>query len=239
VAPGLLDRLSEAVAAHPDYAVLGPVILFMDSPDTVMTDGCIFNDPAFNGFFQRKEVPVTNSAPPAVTDVDVVNGCCMLVRADVFERAGLFDEHLFIYHDETDFCLRAKAAGYRAGVIDHALIWHKGSATSKATGKKSIRYFDARNLLYVLRKHGGARAHGRTMRASAAGYARYMFYWYCSEREAGNDAAAAAVIDGVCDGLAGRGGPYTAGRRLLAPPIRIAFEALRRRPQALRGAMSS
>lgn len=230
VAPEILDRLADAVDAHPDYAVLGPVIMFMDDPGTVMTDGCVFNDPGFNGFFQRKPVPVTRATPPAITDVDVVNGCCMLVRADVFRRIGFFDEHIFIYHDETDLCLRAKAAGYRAGVIDHALVWHKGSATMKATGKKSARYFDARNLLYLLRKHGGATARGRSQRASAVSYFRYMYYWYCSEREGGDERAARAVVDGICDGLAGIGGTYRERRRLLAPAIHLAFELLRRRP---------
>ncbi|HEX4347309.1 MAG TPA: hypothetical protein VHZ73_07035, partial [Vicinamibacterales bacterium] len=63
-------------------------------------------------------------------------------------------------------------------------------------------------------------------------------YWYCSELEAGNAAAAAAVIDGVCDGLAGRGGPYVARPRVFAVPVRITFEALRRRPRILRTATS-
>ena len=36
---------------------------------------------------------------------------------------------IFMYHDEADLCLRVQAGG-RLGVIDHGLIWHKGSATS-------------------------------------------------------------------------------------------------------------
>lgn len=231
VDPGLIDRLREAVAAHPDYAVVGPVIYFMGDPDVVMTDGCIFNEPDFHGFFQRKPVPLTWSRPPAITEVDVVNGCCMMVRADVLDRIGLFDDSMFIYHDETDLCLRALEAGYRAGVIDHALIWHKGSATIKATGKRMARYYDARNLLYVLRKHGGATRHGRTRLQSCAMYLRSMYYWYCTEREEGHDHSADAVIEGICDGVAGRRGRYRERRRVMVSPIRVAFELLRKRPR--------
>ena len=79
-----------------------------------------------------------------------------MIRADMIRTIGLFDDRIFMYHDEADLCLRVIAAGGRLGVIDHALIWHKGSATSKATGKKSIRYFDARNLWYLLKKHRSA-----------------------------------------------------------------------------------
>ncbi len=233
VDPSLVDRLQEAVVAHPEYAVVGPVIYFMGDPDVVMTDGCVFNAPDFHGFFQRKAVPLTRLRPPSVTEVDVVNGCCMMVRADVFARIGLFDDSMFIYHDETDLCLRALAAGYKAGVIDHALIWHKGSASFKSTGKRMARYYDARNLLYVLRKHGGAPQHGRTRLQTSVMYARYMYYWYCTERDEGHVQAADAVLEGICDGLSNRMGRYEERRRLFVAPLRGAFELLRRRPRGL------
>jgi GT2 family glycosyltransferase len=230
VSANLLDRLREAVGADPSYGIIGPVIKFMGDPELVMTDGCIFNAPGYVGFFQRKPVPLIESAPPRITEVDVVNSCCIFVSSDVFRRIGLFDEGMFIYHDETDLCLRARAAGFRAGVIDHALVWHKGSATTKATGRQSTRYYDARNLLYVLRKHRGARGHGRSRLRSAAMYVRYMYYWYCAELEAGSPRAAEAVIDGMCDGLSGRQGRYEDRPRALRAPIRGIFALLRRRP---------
>jgi hypothetical protein len=66
-----------------------------------------------------------------------------------------------------------------------------------------------------------------------------MYFWYCAEQEAGNDASATAVIDGIVDGLLGRRGPYVPGPRLLVRPVRLLFEFARRRPRAaLRGAGS-
>lgn len=226
----LIDRMRDAVTAHGDYSVIGPVIKFMDDPGIVMTDGTMFNVPGAHGFFVRKPVPVTATLPPAITPVDIVNGCCMMIRADAVREVGLFDESLFMYHDETDYCLRVRAAGRRLGVIDHALVWHKGSATSIATGKRSVRYFDARNLVHVLRKHRGAPEHGRSRVRTWAAYLRYMYYWFDAERDAGRKDSADAVLQGVADGLAGRRGPYGPKRRLLSLPFRILFEAARHRP---------
>ena len=44
---------------------------------------------------------MTGADPPQVTEGDIVNAVCMLVRAEVFPTIGLFDERFFSYHDET------------------------------------------------------------------------------------------------------------------------------------------
>src|SRR5262249_42068360 len=84
VSPHFVSRLDRTAAAHPNFGVFGPVIYFMDEPAEVMTDGCVFNRPEGVGFFQRLAVPVAPADPPALTDVDIVNGCCMAVRREVF-----------------------------------------------------------------------------------------------------------------------------------------------------------
>ena len=53
-----------------------------------------------------------------------VSGCAMLVRAELFERAGGFDEGYFLYSEDVDFCMRAAAAGARVGVCDRPLVDH-------------------------------------------------------------------------------------------------------------------
>jgi hypothetical protein len=143
----------------------------------------------------------------------------------------MFDEQFFIYHDETDFCLRALAAGFRCGVMSEQLVWHKGSSTFKATGKRFARYYDSRNLVYLLKKHNGARHHGRSRRQTAATCFKYLYFRYCHEREDGHEDAADAIIEGLLDGLAGRQGPFAPHRRPTLPAVRAAFEGLRHRPR--------
>ena len=230
----LVTTMAAAATANPAYAILGPVLNYMSEPAIVMTDAVLFNRPTFHGFFERKEVPVTLSQPPAATDTDVVNGCCMMIAAPVFRAIGQFDESMFIYHDETDFCLRAWAAGFRCGVIDHQLVWHKGSSTFVDVGKRMARYYDSRNLWYVLRKHHGAKRHGRSWRSTAAMYVRYNYYRYCVERENNFPVSADAVIEGICDGFAGRGGRYVERRRPFLALWRLLFNALQRRPRVKR-----
>src|SRR5207247_1369595 len=75
VRPDIVGRLLAAASAHPDFGVIGPVIRYMDEPELVMTDGAGFNRADAPGFFPRIPVPEVAADPPAVTEVDIVNGC--------------------------------------------------------------------------------------------------------------------------------------------------------------------
>lgn len=234
VTTDFVERLLCAAAAHSDFGVIGPVINFMDDPDEVMTDGCDFNRPGAPGFFQRHEVPLVRSEPPVISEVDIVNGCCMMIGRPVFDHIGLIDERFFLIHEESDFCLRARQAGFRCGVFGESLVWHKGSSSFKRSGKRWQRYYDARNLALLLQKHRRTHVSGRSAWQSRVQYLKYVFHRYTIEREEGQDDAANAVIEGLCDALAGRFGPYAPRRRLALPLVRALFELGRKRslPQA-------
>ncbi len=227
VAPDFVARLTAAAAAHPAHGVLGPIIRFMDPPHEVQTDGCQFNEPGRPGFFQRKPVDLVAGAIPAVTEVDIVNGCCMMVRADVFRRIGLIDERFFLIHEESDFCLRARRAGFRCGVLGEALVWHKGSSSFKRTGGRWQRYYDARNLYLLLSKHSASHRRGRGVLRSLWEYLKYTYHRYALEREAGHVDSADAVVQGLHDALARRFGPFRADPRPALPLLRGVFEACR------------
>jgi GT2 family glycosyltransferase len=221
--------LVTAANSQADYGILGPVINFMDDPGEVMTDGCVFNRPGYPGFFQRQPVPLRRADPPAVTEVDIVNGCCMMIGRQVFERIGLIDERFFLIHEESDFCLRARQAGFRCGVLGEALVWHKGSSSFKRSGKRWQRYYDARNLRLLLHKHQRTHRVGRGPWRSRLEYLKYVYYRYAIERQAGQADAADAVLEGAWDAIAGRYGPYAPGPRRAVPLMRARFELWRKR----------
>lgn len=228
VHPRLVERLLAAAAAHPHYGVIGPVIRYMDEPDQVMTDGTAFNRPGGAGFFGRLPVAETPADPPAVADTDIVNGCAMMVRAGVFRRVGPVDDRFFLIHEESDFCLRVRRAGWGCGVLAEGLVWHKGSSAFKRSGKRWQRYYDARNLGLLVSKHAAGGGPGRGGLASYAAYLRYAYHRYCHEREDGHPDAADAVLEGLADFVGRRFGPYRPGRRWAVPVLRGVFEAARR-----------
>jgi GT2 family glycosyltransferase len=217
-----LRVLAEVCAASPEFGIIGPVIGRHGEPSVVMTDGCLFNRLAHGAFFWRQEIPVEPTGKVRVHATEIVNGCCMLVRSEVFRTIGMFDERFFMYHEESDFCLRAREAGFSLGLINRMLVWHKGSQSFKATGRSVQRYFDIRNLALLLRKHptGAGR---RSKVQSWLAYFRYANHRFSIEHEAQENAAANAVLEGVSDALIRRYGVYAPQGRVLVGLLRGPF----------------
>jgi hypothetical protein len=234
VSEELISRLVDASKGNPDFGIIGPIINHMEFPAEVQTDGCLFNRVNTQGFFQRKVVPLARFSPPAITQVDIVNGCCMMISRSVFESIGLIDERFFLIHEESDFCLRAFEAGFRCGVIGESLVWHKHSASFNRTGNWRQRYYDVRNLFLLLRKHRALHLDSRSKCRSWQWYCKYVYYLYCIEKENGREEGVKAVVQGLCDAISGRFGPWEPRRPFGAPLICRPLEAAWR----LRGSKS-
>ena len=85
-------------------------------------------------------------------EVDRLEGSCMLIRREVFESIGLLDEEYFLYWEETDFCIRAKKAGFMNVYCPKAKIWHKiGGSTQKMSHIRT--YFGTRNRFLFVAKN--------------------------------------------------------------------------------------
>lgn len=67
--------------------------------------------------------------------VDYVSGCCLLIKKEVFEKIGLFDERFFLYYEDVDFCLRARKAGFEIGVETSTVVYHHLNEHKKKRGE--------------------------------------------------------------------------------------------------------
>lgn len=81
-----------------------------------------------------------------VAKVDFASGAAMLVRREVFEQIGFFDDDYFMYFEDVDFCVRAKKRGWNVLYVPEALVWHK-VAQSSGIGSGLNDYYISRNRL--------------------------------------------------------------------------------------------
>jgi GT2 family glycosyltransferase len=99
-----------------------------------------------------------------------LKGACLLVRADLFRRAGGFDESFFAYFEETDLCWRLLNMGGRLVHVDAALVTHDvGRTTTKVFTSPYIDYLSFRNRISTIRKNGDVRFQLRVIPIHVAG----------------------------------------------------------------------
>ena len=154
LAPDALAKLLEAARANPRAGVLAPVILSREEPDRVASAGIRFSLTTGRMRHVAAGRPLSLLPPAPAHHVDAVSGCAMLVRRDVFEKAGLLDEAFFFSFEDVEFCLRARKAGFDVLCVPEAIAYHEGGRSIGRTSPERV-YFAARNHLRVARLAGG------------------------------------------------------------------------------------
>jgi len=84
-------------------------------------------------------------------DVDHVIGAFYLIRRDLFEALGGFDERFFVYLEDLDLSRRAAASGWRCHYLADAVAFHKGGGTSDQVKAHRLFYSLRSRLLYALK----------------------------------------------------------------------------------------
>ena len=105
-----------------------------------------------------------------------------MIKADVFDRLGGFDEAFWpAWWEDVDFCRRLLAAGHRIRYVPDAVFEHQGGVSVEALGARSFeRVFAANRQRYVRKHHGrlaaavvgGLGIVGAAMRAAARAVSR-------------------------------------------------------------------
>ena len=106
--------------------------------------------------------------PTAPVQVDWAAGASILLRAEMLDEIGGFDETFFLYFEETDLMRRAAQAGWTCWYVPEASVVHIGSVS---TGMKEARRMPA--YWFASRRHYFVKNHGRAY-ATAAWAARVM-----------------------------------------------------------------
>jgi hypothetical protein len=87
-----------------------------------------------------------------IREVFWASGACLFVRAKVFWDLGGFDENLFAYYEEIDFCWRLQQKDLKVYYCGFSQVYHLGSATI-GTHNPYKTYLKFRNRALVLYKN--------------------------------------------------------------------------------------
>ena len=121
MAPGALDALRSAAAAHPGWGAWQALVT-MPGGEAINTSGGIvhFLGVAWAGLCEE---PFAR-APKEPVEVGFASGAAMVVRRDAWRETGGFDERYFMYGEDVDLSLRLRLRGYGVGVVPTAHVEH-------------------------------------------------------------------------------------------------------------------
>jgi GT2 family glycosyltransferase len=176
VEPGFVGPLVEEAERRPDAGALCSKILYFAPRDRIWFAGAAFDPRRGHGRhvrYRERDDP----AETEVTETDRACGAAMLVPRAVLERVGDFDGELFFYAEDTDWSLRARAAGLRHWVVPRSRIYHKVSVTSGGENMPTPLYYGTRNTLVVCERHAPLGAFGTWRRRAlvvAANFAQAL-----------------------------------------------------------------
>ena len=158
VLDGAIDRLTMFATANPAAGIWGARTLFGNGTldptsvwarmtpwsmatrafglDHAFPASALFNPEGYGGWKRD-----------SMRAVDIVTGCFLMIRRELWETLGGFDRAFFMYGEEADLCLRAAKLGARPLFTPTATIIHYGGASERTQAGKIEKLFRAKVTL--------------------------------------------------------------------------------------------
>lgn len=157
--PGATRILYDTLMADPKLGLVGAQLEYEDGSfqhsafhfpglrqlwvEFFPTPGRLY-DSAFNGRY-----PCALSEAGQPFSVDFTLGATMMLRREVIEQTGMFDEQFFMYCEEIDWAWRIHKAGWDVRCVPAARITHlSGQSTGQARPQSVINLWTSRLRLY-------------------------------------------------------------------------------------------
>jgi N-acetylglucosaminyl-diphospho-decaprenol L-rhamnosyltransferase len=163
VRAGAIGSLVRFMESHPDVGIAGSSFENVDGSDWPIA----FHFPSLMSemlqgmelgplmrLFKRWTVAIEMTQVPQ--PIDWICGASMLIRPALLHAIGGMDENYFLYFEETDFCYRAKKAGFATWYVPESRVMHiRGQSTTvtdetRGPQRLPAYWFDSRRRYFAM-----------------------------------------------------------------------------------------
>ncbi len=163
VRPGAISKLARFLEQHPEAGIAGSSFENLDGADwpiafrfpTMMSE--IDSGLEFGLVTRLLHKWIAARRMKGIAEqVDWISGASMMIRPAVIAAIGGMDEGYFLYFEETDFCRRARSAGFLTWYVPESRVMHIVGQSTKLTqpGNTPIRlpayWFASRSRYFVM-----------------------------------------------------------------------------------------
>jgi hypothetical protein len=149
----LLDELLAAANRNPAAGCFAPWIFYLHDRDRLWFTRSEWS-PEKSAFTAPGKGQLVSELALESTDTEYVCGAALFFRATVARKIGLFDERFFLVYEDTDWCCRARRAGFGCVTVPTARVWHKVGSSFASEASPLRTYFSTRNKLLWAEKNG-------------------------------------------------------------------------------------
>jgi len=140
VEPGAVAALLAALAGDPSLGGVQPRILQLEEGERDAGRARLYSaGQALTADGRAVELGAGEEQSPVYASPREVFGVCgaaCLLRRELFERLGGYDERYFAFYEDVDLNVRAQIAGRRFAYVPDAVVWHLGNASWMAAAPR-------------------------------------------------------------------------------------------------------
>ena len=156
VSPAWLDRLIICAESDAKIGMVGPLsnTASWQSIPKIETNGDWATNPLPTDMtVSQMAARVAAHSARLYPRLPFLNGFCLLIKRQLIETIGYFDEIAFPagYGEENDYCIRARQAGWELAVADDVYIYHAQSKSYSHDRRKSLA---EQGMQTLIDKHG-------------------------------------------------------------------------------------
>ena len=159
-----LSKLIEVAENDPQVGMVGAMMYDYSKLDTILSAGGILDytqNVARGRGCNQKDVGQFNTVEP----IDYLWGGALLVKKNVLEKVGLFDQdYIGYWFEDVDLSVRFLKAGYKVLFSPFAKVWHKPHQTIEQFSFRK-KYLATRNAIRFMKKY-----------ANVFQWAKYLFF---------------------------------------------------------------
>jgi GT2 family glycosyltransferase len=169
-----IERLLAFAKANPEPGIYGGRTIF---PDGTMNPTCCFGKMTtwslfcrafgFSRIFKKTALFDPESygswAYDTIKQVDIITGCFLMVKHDLWKQLDGFNPTFFMYGEEVDLCLRARNIGYKPLFTPDVEIIHYGRASEPDKENRVTKILCSQSTIIREHWHGYKRWWGLAM----------------------------------------------------------------------------
>jgi hypothetical protein len=134
-----IERLQRTAHGQPDIGVVG---CRLRRPDGTLQHAGAYMPPTYWGQ-QIGGLETDINQFNADREVDIVVFACAYLKRELLEQVGLLDEAYFSYYEDSDYCYRARAKGYRIVCCGTVTLLHHENISAAVNGVQFDELFRA------------------------------------------------------------------------------------------------